>query len=141
MANLKHSLRSYFKIAIRDIFRVRNGFYLVFCRNRDWNGVFLMFLTFFFEPFLVGKVMKENLLRIVRKSEKRKVKNIRNIFLIYILSSSYIISILSIISELWRKQFTQYLRKWSATALSARLPGQVNGTSTPEAARSPRTSA
>ena len=59
------------------IFRVRNGFYLVFCRNRDWNGVFLMFLTFFFEPFLVGKVMKENLLRKVRKSEKRKVKNIR----------------------------------------------------------------
>ena len=36
-----------------------------------------MFLTFFFEPFLVGKVMKENLLRKVRKSEKRKVKNIR----------------------------------------------------------------
>ena len=36
-----------------------------------------MFLTFFFEPFLVGKVMKENLLRKVWKSEKRKVKNIR----------------------------------------------------------------
>ena len=52
------------------IFRVRNGFYLVFSRNQDWNGVFLMFLTFF-EQFLVGKVMKENLLRKVRKSEKR----------------------------------------------------------------------
>ena len=38
-----------------------------------------MFLTFFFEPFLVGKVMKENLLRKVRKSEKRKVKNIRKV--------------------------------------------------------------
>ena len=36
-----------------------------------------MFLTFFFEPFLVGKVMKENHIRKVRKSEERKVKNIR----------------------------------------------------------------
>ena len=73
---LKYERSECFNLAI---FRVRNGFYLVFCRNRDWNGVFLMFLTFFFEPFLVGKLMKENLLRKVRKSEKRKVKNIRKI--------------------------------------------------------------
>ena len=74
---MKYERSECFNLAI---FRVRNGFYLVFCRNRDWNGVFLMFLTFFFEPFLVGKVMKENLLRKVRKSEKRKVKNIRKNF-------------------------------------------------------------
>ena len=76
---LKYERSECFNLAI---FRVRNGFYLVFCRNRDWNGVFLMFLTFFFEPFLVGKVMKENLLRKVWKSEKRKVKNIRKISLV-----------------------------------------------------------
>ena len=43
---------------------------------------FPMFSTFFFEPFLVGKVMKENYIRKVRKSEKRKVKNIRKSYLV-----------------------------------------------------------
>ena len=69
---LKYEQSDCFKLAI---FRVRNGFYLVFCRNRDWNGVFLMFLTIFFELFLVGKVMKENHIRKVQNSEKRKQKN------------------------------------------------------------------
>ena len=45
---LKYERSECFNLAI---FRVRNGFYLVFCRNRDWNGVFLMFLTFFSSRF------------------------------------------------------------------------------------------
>ena len=44
-----------------------------------------MFLTFFFEQFLVGKVMKENHIRKVRKSEKGKVKNIGKITNMYLL--------------------------------------------------------
>ena len=69
---LKYEWSDCFNLAI---FQVRNGFYLVFCRNRDRNGVLSMFLTFF-ELILVGKVMKENHIRKVRKNEERNVKNI-----------------------------------------------------------------
>ena len=52
------------------------------------TSFFPMFLTFF-EPFLVGKVMKENHIRKVRKSEKRKVKKIGKIWYHRILSLYY----------------------------------------------------
>ena len=89
----KYEQSECFKLAIRDIFQVKNEFGLVFCRNRDRNGIFSMFLIFY--PFfsaaysfpqpkmslkrpiitniVLGKVEKENHIRKVQKSEERKV--------------------------------------------------------------------
>ena len=56
MCVLKYEQSECFKLDIHDIFRVRNGFNLVFCRNRDWNGVFLTYvLNFLFRAVFSGK--------------------------------------------------------------------------------------
>ena len=69
---MKYEQNEYFKLAISDIFRVRNEFFLVFCRNRVRDGIFSMFLS-----FRAGwKSNERNPLKKSSESEERKVKNI-----------------------------------------------------------------
>ena len=73
---MNYEQSEYFKLAIRDIFRVRKEFFLiVFFVEIETEMAFIT-------NFVPEKVEKENQIRNVRKSEERKVKTIGKVIYI-----------------------------------------------------------
>ena len=73
---LNYEQSEYFKLAIRDIFRVRNEFFLVFCSVAYSFPQKMSVKCPFITNLVPRKVENEMHIRKVAKSKERKVKNI-----------------------------------------------------------------